>query len=242
VAVAATLALALALGGCLNSSTPAGREATSSRRSETPAAPTPSLPASVFVLSPIGLNVRETPDPTGTRQATLPRGAQLDVKGLETVRGEAWFKVRTHDSPAVEGYVLRSPSLIIERPVETHYDPAGFSLLYPKEWTVESATPEGRLELKSPSAAEGLTVQAADDPGKLAAAPTSAGRAVREEGPLEVYGKTVFATVYRLNSGGYQFEVRLKWAEGRALLFLGQFQSADTALYKQLLASVIVSE
>ena len=192
------------------------------------------------MLSPVGLNMRSTPSADATRVATVPRGAELIVEDSRVVAGRTWFKVRDRSQVPVEGFVLRDRDLVIERPVTTHYDPAGYSLLYPQEWSVDLA---GDVTvLKPASGYDRLSIQAGSDPAKLMAVPTAPGHAVREEGPVEVYGRTVFITVYRLDSGLYEFDVRFKLADqDRAFLFLGSASRDDTGLYRQLLASVIIS-
>jgi hypothetical protein len=209
-----------------------------------PPSSSPTAGPSVFVLTPVGLNLRAAPDSGSQRVDTLAQGAQLDVQETRTAGAQTWLHVRTHGA-GEDGWVLDDSELLIHRPVYQHIDPDGWSILFPQSWTLQAGNP---ASFTSPAGEDGgatLQVQTAPDLDKLMAVPTPSGREVREEGPIEVYGKTTFLTVYALQGGGYEYTVRLRLDNpARAYLFLYRQTTgaqADTSLFRQLLASAIVS-
>src|SRR5262249_49609518 len=118
-----------------------------------------------------------------------------------------------------------------------------YSILFPNEWTPMSGNP---ATFTGPSDATGgsLMVQTADDPAKLTATPTSSGHEVRQESPVEVYGRTTYLTIYKLDAGGYEYAVKVQFPKTKVAYLLDFKQSGgsgpDTSLFKQLLDSVIV--
>jgi hypothetical protein len=137
--------------------------------------------------------------------------------------------------------VLDSPDLLIHRSVALHYDPnQGWSTLFPTEWTLSSSgsqttfTGSGQL----------LSVVSGNIVANLPSTPFSAGHEVRQESPIEIYGKTTYITVYQLDAGGFEYDSSAAFGAQKALLFSfrdGSARTSDTALFKQLLASVIVT-
>lgn len=233
---AAAIVLAACSGGSGNGRPPASA---SSANTAHPS-PSASLEAGpVWVLSPVGLNMRASPDTSAERLATLQQGVELDV--LDRQAGaQTWLKVRGHDSGTVVGWVLDQPDLIIHRAVGLHFDPnQGWSTLFPTEWTLSTSgaqttfTGSGML----------MSVVIGNDISNLPNTPLSAGQEVRQESPVEIYGKTTYITVYQLNSGGFEYDSSAKFTN-KALLFSFRdtaARSGDTGLFKQLLASVIVT-
>jgi hypothetical protein len=232
----ATLQLAACSGGSGNTHT-----ASSAATAVTPKPSASASPdsGSVWVLTPVGLNMRAQPDATSDRLATVRQGLQLDV--LDHQAGaQTWLKVRGHDSGTVVGWVLDSPDLLIHRSVALHFDPnQGWSTLFPTDWTLSTSgsqttfTGSGQLM----SAISGNAV------ANLPNTPLSAGHEVRQESPIEIYGKTTYITVYQLDAGGFEYDSSAAFGAQKALLFSFRDTSArtsDTALFKQLLASVIV--
>lgn len=204
----------------------------------TPSA-TPSGGTAVWVLSPVGLNLRAGPTATAARVATLARGVQLEVLSSQAAGGRAWLRVRSSGGSGTEGWVLDDPELLIHRPVTAHIDStAGWSLLFPSEWTLNTGAP---TEFRGQ--AEVLQVWSAADSKSLPPPPGTPGREVRDEGPVVVFSTTTFLTVYQLDAGGFEFDVRIKAAEGRYYEFrLRQAgPTADTSLYRQILAGVAFS-
>ena len=238
--LASLTAAAVWLGACSGGSGNARPPATATAALTARPSPSASVQAGpVWVLTPVGLNMRASPDTSAERLATLQQGVELDV--LDQQQGaQTWLKVRGHDSGTVVGWVLDSPDLLIHRPVSLHFDPnQGWSTLFPTDWTLSNSgsqttfTGSGQL----------LSVVTGNDIANLPAPPLSAGQEVRQESPVEIYGKTTYITVYQLGSGGFEYDSSAKFSS-KALLFSFRDTAArtgDTGLFKQLLASVIVT-
>jgi Bacterial SH3 domain len=197
----------------------------------------------VWVLSTVGLNVRSAPDPGADRITTLTQTAQLDISEKRTVGQDTWLHVKTQ-SGQYEGWVVDRPDLVIHRAVALHVEQgSGYSILFPAEWSPASGNPATFTGSSGPDGGS-LLVQTADDPAKLTAIPTAAGKEVRQESPIEVYGRTTFLTIYKSDSGGFEYAVKVQFPKTKvAYLFDFKQQSgsdAHTSLFKQLLSSVIV--
>src|SRR5204862_6072965 len=97
---ASAVLLAACAGGSANAPTPATASAAATARPS----PSASFKAGpVWVLTPVGLNMRASPDTSAQRLATLQQGVELDV--LDRQPGaQSWLKVRAHDSGTVVGW------------------------------------------------------------------------------------------------------------------------------------------
>ena len=122
--------------------------------------------------------------------------------------------MRGHDSGTVVGWVLDSPELIIHRSVALHFDPnQGWSTLFPTEWTLSNSgaqttfTGSGQL----------MSVVLGNDTSNLPNTPLSAGKEVRQESPVEIYGKTTYITVYQLSAGGFEYDSSAKFSATKSL-------------------------
>lgn len=224
-------ATAVALAGCglADVSEPA-TSPTLIRLSPTPA---PSEASAAWVLSPIGVNLRAAPDPAAQRLGTIAWGVQLDVLD----RAPGWLKVKAHEGTTV-GWVAGDPTLVSTLAVKIADDtPGGYSLLVPADWTVAAGSPA-----RFGNGTEQLTIYLAPKVEQLPALPLRAGVQDRQGGPVEVYGKTAFYTVYRSGAGGFEIALEVALAEGRAMLFdlTGSAPSPEVPLFSQLIASVVV--
>lgn len=206
--------------------------------------PVPSGPPAVWVLAPVGVNLRQDADAGSQRLTTLRQGAQLDLLDSRKVGSKTWLHVKTQ-SGTFEGWVLDDPELVIKIAVDLHIDstPGGnYSVLAPRAWAVKSGNPA--TFTSPPSDPEGgeLLIQTASDVDKLPATPTVPAKEQRQE-VVEIYGKTSFLTVYKADAGGWQFVTKVKF-KNRAYLFLYRATKGDgpTDLYKQLLGSVIITD
>jgi hypothetical protein len=196
------------------------------------------------VVSAVGLNVRSAPDPQADRLTTVTQSARLDISEKRTVGSDHWLHVKT-GSGQFEGWVLDRPDLVIHRAVSLHVEgSSGYSILFPAEWTPMSGNP---ATFTGPSGPDGgsMLIQTADDPARLTATPTSGpGHELRQESPIEVYGRTTFLTIYKLDAGGYEYAVKVQFPKTKVAYLLDFKQSGgsdpDTSLFKQLLGSVIV--
>jgi len=236
-------ALAVAASACVLNP-PATGSAASAPRVQVTEVPKSGLTATrVWVLSTVGLNVRSAPDPQADRITTLTQGAQLDITEKRTVGSDSWLHVKT-ESGQFEGWVLDRPDLVIHRAVSLHVEQgSGYSILFPAEWAPTSGNPATFTGSSGPDGGA-LLVQTADDPAKLTAVPTTAGKELRQESPVEVYGRTTFLTIYKVDAGGFEYVVKVQFPKTKvAYLFdykQGGGSDPDTSLFKQLLSSVIV--
>jgi len=200
--------------------------------------PTPTSARMVWVLAPLGLNVRADPSESAGVVASLSQGAQLILVGSQA----GWLRVGSKNGQ-INGWVKDDPELVIHRSVAQHADPGGWSILFPGSWALKAGNPATFTAQPGDPEAASLLAQTADDPSKLLPAPASRGQAVRQEGPLLVYGKTAYLTVYKLEGGGFELSVVVQLKARLAFLFLYRQSpraEADTALFRQLLASVVV--
>jgi hypothetical protein len=87
-----------------------------------------------------------------------------------------------------------------------------------------------------------MLIQTGADLDKLPATPTMPAKEQRQE-VIEVYGKTGFLTVYKVDAGGWQFVSKIKF-KNRAYLFLYRATKGEgaTDFFKQLMSSVIVTD
>jgi hypothetical protein len=196
--------------------------------------------ASVWVLTPVGLNLRASPAASSERLAILARGAQLDVLGSQSSGGQTWLHVRGHSGGGTDGWVLDDATLVIHRAVNLHFESSGgWSILFPAEWQLKAtATPT-----EFTGAGQLLQVWWGSDPKALPAPPGSPGKDTHDEGPIDVDGKTTFLTVYQLDAGGYEYDDLVRVSDNPVRVFEFRFRDSgtagDTSLFKQLLAGVV---
>jgi hypothetical protein len=196
----------------------------------------------VWVVSVVGLNMHSSADVNSSRVATVAQGVRLDISEKSVVGPDTWLHVKSEGGNA-EGWVLDRPDLVVHRQVSQHVEPSGWSILFPAEWSPVSGNPATFTGSSGPSGGS-MLVQTADDPAKLMAAPISPGHELRQESPIEVYGRTTYLTVYKLDAGGFEFDVKVQFPKTK-VAYLFDFKQptgtdADTTLFKQLLTSVIV--
>ncbi len=203
--------------------------------------PSPSAPAATtyFVLATLGLRLHQAPEAASPVVAVLRPAAQLDATERRSVGGNEWIHVHARSTPDLDGWVVNDPLLLTTIPMQQHFDPsAGYSLLFPSDWTYVAEGPEVGT-FTSADKTQKLSVRTADSVERLPPVPTVAGKAEREEGPIDVYGKSPLIIFYRLQAGGYELAVNVLWAPGRAYQFLLRQPAADSSLMKQMLASLI---
>ncbi len=197
----------------------------------------------VWVISPVGLNVRSAPDLQATRITTLAQSVRLDISEKRAVGSDTWLHVRSEAGNA-EGWVLDRPDLVIHRAVSLHVEQgSGYSILFPADWSPVSGNP-ATFTGGSGAGGGSMLIQTSDDTAKLMPNPISPGHELRQESPIEVYGRTTYITLYKLDAGGYEFDVKLQFPKSK-VAYLFDFRQpgsgdADTTLFKQLLTSVIV--
>jgi Bacterial SH3 domain len=200
---------------------------------------TPNTPSNaVWVLTPIGVNVRAAPDINSAKLTVIAQDARLDISETRKVGAQSWLHVKSQ-SGQVEGWVLDSPETVIHREMAQHVEQNAYSNLFPAEWQLNSGNPATMTAPSGGSEQASLLIVASPDPNQLPATPTHPGQELRQEGNLDLYGKPVFLTVYRLNAGGYEFAVKTKC---KSLAYLLDYQQGgrsqpDTSLFKALLSS-----
>lgn len=236
------LALLVLVTGCgLGDSTPAP---TPSVQPSPQVAATPSPPpagsTAVYSLPTQGLNLHTAPGRDAPAVTMVRQGVQLDVLASQVVGTETWLHVRAHDKTDVEGWALKDPGLETDTPVDLHTDATlAYSILFPKGWTFKEDSP-GQQSFASPSADGRLIIQVATDIDKLPPVPSTPGQTERQEGPVEVYGKSPVITFYKLTAGGYELAVHFLFATGRAFQLIFRTPTSDSMLFKQLLASAVI--
>lgn len=236
------VALGLAMSACVINPPPSASTASAPRVQVTEVPRSGISTTSVWILSPVGLNVRSAADPQSSIVTTLTQGAQLSILGKKTVGAQSWLHVKTQDG-AYQGWVLDQSDLVIHRAVSLHVESSsGYSVLFPSEWSPTTGNP---ATFTGPSTPDGgsMLIQTGGDAGQLMATPTSPGRELRQEAPIVVYGRTTYLTIYQSDAGGYEYTVKTQFPKTN-VAYLFDFKqrggSADTSLFKQLLSSVIV--
>jgi hypothetical protein len=120
----------------------------------------------------------------------------------------------------------------------------GYSLLFPDGWTQATDSPAvARFDGFGGTHHEELLVQTAAGVDGLQAVPSKPGHDLRDLGPIEVYGKTTFMSIYKLDSGGFELAVTLKWSDQKSYLFLFReldLPTEDTAAFQHFLDTVII--
>lgn len=243
--VAGLLALGLGASAAACTINPPGSANTaSSGRVQVTQQPQSGLSANaVWVVSAVGLNVRSQPTVDSDKLATLSQSVKLSVEEKRAVGTQTWLHVRS-ESGQTEGWVLDQPDLVVHRSVSLHVEQtSGYSILFPAEWSPVSGNPATFTGPDTPDGGS-MLVQTAADLTKLIGTPVSPGHELRQESPVEVYGRTTYLTVYKLDSGGFEFDVKLQFPKTN-VAYLFDFKQptgtdADTSLFKTLLASVIV--
>lgn len=208
------------------------------------ATPTPKAPNSVWVLSPVGLNVHTAPSEGAPRVEVAAQDAQLTVSGRDQVGSQVWLRITDQDSNA-QGWILDESDLVSSRSLSLHVQaPAGWSILFPSNWSLAAGNP--CTFTAPPHDPDGISmlVQTATDPTQLLQLPLHPGRQLRQISPVLVYGTTTYLTIYALNSGGYEFDVEVQFPK-TSVAYLFDFRQGsrpqpDPAFFEDLLSTVIV--
>lgn len=242
VPIIGALALLVLVAGCgLGDSTPAPTPSVqSSPHIAVTPSPSPVGSTAVYSLPTQGLNLHTAPGRDAPTVTTVRQGVQLDVLASQVVGIETWIHVRAHDKPDVDGWALKDPALETDTPVDLHTDATfAYSILFPRGWTFKEDSPN-QQSFASPSADGRLIIQVATDIDKLPPVPSTTGQSERQEGPVEVYGKSPVITFYKLTAGGYELAVHFLLAPGRAFQLIFRTPTSDSTLFKQLLASAVI--
>jgi hypothetical protein len=248
------------LGGC----SPLAQ--TSTPPTTSPSSPTVSpSPVDVlrglWVLSPLGLNLRDQPDTSAKVLASVPQGTQLTADQFRA-GDPGWYHV---DYQGVKGWLAATaPHSNPTRPLVTTHPQlaygslaAGYFLLYPSTWTVVDHTPDveidapgaqpitapspGASPAHGPVTAPRLVVHTGKDSDSLGATPTTPGSLLNTI-TTEVYGITCVERTYSLNGGGIEADIKLQMAPGKwALLNYRAASDKDLATFDEIAAGFGVS-
>jgi hypothetical protein len=155
----AGLALAGALAGCNGSSHPPPTTTTTSRApvtTTTTTVPGTQLSGPRTVLSPIGLNVRQSPSKSSKILASAAQGVTFTVKGHSPADG-GWYEVQ---GSSANGWISANPTLSAAGtflPFQSNH--LGFAVLYPDNW-LEETLPNSVVFKAPPGTAETVTFRA----------------------------------------------------------------------------------
>lgn len=242
-AVAIVLSAALSCGG--GGSQPSGQATPRPRVSAAPSAtPTPGTPAAVWVLSTVGLKLHDGPGGTAQTLAVIGWGQRLDVVESQNVAADTWYHVKT--AGGSEGWVIsavQGEPTVAARAMSVNIDDQGlYRNLFPADWSLQKGNPTVFTAPASDPEKQSFLIQTAADAAHLPPSPINAGKALRDVAGVEVYGQTSHYTIYQLDQGGFEFDLRLQHG---AAAYLFEFTEAarsrpDTGLYETLLGAVIV--
>lgn len=254
---ALSVGVLLALAGCsIGQQGNAPSNASSPKVSPSPSAP---LALNLWVLSPVGLKLRDQPATTGKELATVPQGTKLTATAKHA-GVPAWYQVAyggnagwvaaslPGSSPPID-LVSIHPQLSFSSSANSYY------FLYPADWTVSDrgndveadgpvpaggATPAPLASNSAPQVgvtASRLLLHQAATTAELGNIPTTPG-ANLDATSVEVGGFTVIDHSYQLNGGGFEADVKVSWITGKALLitFRTAVQS-DLATFHEILES-----
>ena len=220
--------------------------------------PTPGKPTAVWVLSPLGLNLRDQPNTAANIVTTIAQGTKLQVTDFQS-GDPGWYQVQYQGKT---GWVA-ARKFTTTRPQNGYSSSAaGYYFTYPADWNytangndVEvdasgtvSPSPglnPGAAATPSPAAAgtTRILVHEAGSPGALGQVPSSDGALVARD-QIEVFGKTTLKSTYTLNNSPYRTEIDLKLALDSSHAVLLTFQARDsreTGVFDDFLNSFGVS-
>jgi hypothetical protein len=246
---------ALLLPGCALSG---GGQAPSASPAPTHSAavssPSPAGPQAVWVLSPIGLNLRETPEKTGKVLASIPQGTQLTASAFNP-GDPGWYRV---DYQGTTGWIAAKQLVSTHAQLPYGSLGAGYYFLYPATWVVTDRAADVQVDspaaagTSAPSAAPSgappaapvgarLYIHEAADLAALNNVPTTPG-SIQAQDQIEVYGITTIERRYTLAGGGYEADVKLQLDKTHSVLMTFRTPDAkDLAIFDEILWSFGVS-
>lgn len=246
---------AVLLVACSGTSSSTNSGATAAATSPTASA---SLLRAIWVLSPVGLSLRDNPSTTGQVLAHLPQGTQLTATEFRA-GSPGWYHVTYNGS---QGWVadkdtrsIPIQALVTSRAQLAYANPAaGYYFLYPATWGVsergsdvelDSPLPNGQSPEPQASGAapvQGITptrliVHVAADVGSLGQVPTTSGSII-DTLDFEVGGITSVKRTFTLSGGGYEGDVRVGFAPAHAVLItLRSGAQQDLDIFTEVLSS-----
>jgi hypothetical protein len=218
----------------------------------------------LWVLSPIGIKLRDQPSTSGTQVATVPQGTKLTATGKQG-SDPAWYKVTYNGTGGWIAATLpgSNPKLdLVSIHPQLSFSSSGneYYFLYPATWSVADrgadvevdspglgASPEPSSTATSPAVASPapqsgagptrLLLHAAAGIDKLGTIPTSPGSNL-DALAVEVGGITAIDHTYQLSGGGFEADVKVGYATGKALLITFRATAQpDLATFREILES-----
>jgi hypothetical protein len=234
----------LGLAAALACTSNQGGNTASAPRMQVTQVPSNAPANAVWVLTPIGVNVRSAPDINSAKLTVIAQAARMEITESRKVGTETWLHIKTQ-SGQVEGWVLDRPDTVIHREIAQHVEQGAYANVFPAEWRLTSGNPATMASPSGVSEQATLLIQTVPaQGGQLPATPTQPGQELRQESGLDVYGKPAVMTVYRLNAGGFEFSVK---ETCKTLAYLFDYRQAgrdqpDTTLFKTVLSSVFAPD
>lgn len=236
----AVAAIAFLMVACI----PFQQTSSNSSQSSSPTSPSPSGPLmrALWVLSPLGIRLRDQPSFNGKALATIPQGTQVTATGFNsgdvgwyqvTFQGQGgWIASKDNTSTPPQDLVTTHPRLSYSNPA------AGYYFLYPASWQVSDRGVDVEVDeagaTPGPTPAAGaiqagqakMTVHQGPSIDKLAGIPTTPGSNL-DQSDYEIGGITAVKHTYQLTGGGYEGDIKVLYSQDRALLvtFRGAAQS-----------------
>ncbi len=197
----------------------------------------------LWVLSPIGVKLRDQPSTTGTQVATIPQGTKLTATAKQAT-DPVWYKVTYSGSAgwiagSLPGSTPRLDLVSIHPQLSFSSSGNDYYFLYPAAWSVadrgadvEVDAPELGTSTSASAAApspassaataagaspDRLLLHAAAGIDKLGTIPTTPGSNL-DSTQIEIGGFTVIEHIYQLNGGGFEADLKVGWATGKALM------------------------
>ena len=248
-------AIALAASAC----SPFPQSSTSSGQSggaTTSATPTGPLPRALWVLSPVGLKLRDAPNSSGKQLATVPQGTQVTATAFQNTDA-GWYQVNYQGTTgwiAAKDSRSTPPQDLVSSHPQLSYanNVAGYYFLYPASWQVApDKGNDAEIDQASATPAAGQTnTGGAPQPGsakmiihfaatidQLGNTPTTPGGSDNPTN-YEIGGITSIKHVFQLTGGGLEGDAKVKYASDHSILitFRGAAQ-ADLDTWNEILES-----
>ena len=247
------LLLALAVSACnpFQSSGGGGQATGGTTVSPSPSGP---LPKALWVLSPVGLKLRDAANSSGRQVATIPQGTQVTPTAFQNTDA-GWYQVNYQGTTgwiaAKDGRSTPPLDLVSTHPQLSYSNnAAGYYFLYPANWQVADKGNDVEIDEAQPAAAgqtntggspqQGsarMIVHLARSVDQLGNIPTTAGSNL-SQADYEIGGVTSIRHTYQLTGGGLEGDVKVKYASDRAILitFRGAAQT-DLDTWNEILES-----
>jgi Bacterial SH3 domain len=207
-------------------------------------APSPLTITEVWVLSPVGLNLRSDAGTSAQAIGQVNWGERLVVSESRDVGGDRWLHVKR--STGEEGWVVarfKGEDTVATRAMSQHFADGGlYHNLFPADWALQKGNPSTFTAPPSDKSRSSMLIQTADDASKLQPTPLMPGKPVRDQGPVLVYGITEYFTIYQLDAGGFEFDLKMQASKTGYLFNFRQVGSQpDPAVFVMLLGTVVLT-